>query len=219
MKIFFYTLRPWDERPCAERLAAATGIEFDGCEAYPDLENAALAAGCDAVLDDPLRYGPGHGPAVPRARGEIPLLPLHRLRPRGPADRPRAGDAGVQRGLSAPRGGKLCHHADDDEPAPCGPHPQAGRGAGLLFAGQDRPRPVRLHGGRHRHRAHRPHGCCSTCPASGASCWPTTFTPTRRPRSTPGMSISTPCAPRATSSPCTPTPPPRNHHLIRGGAG
>ena len=46
MKIFFYTLRPWDERPCAERLAAETGIAFDGCEAYPTLENAALAAGC-----------------------------------------------------------------------------------------------------------------------------------------------------------------------------
>ena len=45
MKIFFYTLRPWDERPCAERLAAETGIAFDGCEAYPTLENAALAAG------------------------------------------------------------------------------------------------------------------------------------------------------------------------------
>src|SRR5699024_7898275 len=53
MKIFFYTLRPWDERPCAERLAAETGIAFDGCEAYPTLENAALAAGCDAVSMTP----------------------------------------------------------------------------------------------------------------------------------------------------------------------
>ena len=58
MKIFFYTLRPWDERPCAERLAAATGIKFDGCEAYPDLENAALAAGCDAVSMTPCDMGP-----------------------------------------------------------------------------------------------------------------------------------------------------------------
>src|SRR5699024_6260795 len=58
MKIFFYTLRPWDERPCAERLAAETGIAFDGCEAYPTLENAALAAGCDAVSMTPCDMGP-----------------------------------------------------------------------------------------------------------------------------------------------------------------
>src|SRR5699024_5972171 len=58
MKIFFYTLRPWDERPCAERLAAETGIAFDGCEAYPTLENAALAAGCDAVSMTPCDVGP-----------------------------------------------------------------------------------------------------------------------------------------------------------------
>ena len=58
MKIFFYTLRPWDERPCAERLAAETGIEFDGCKAYPSLENAALAAGCDAVSMTPCDMGP-----------------------------------------------------------------------------------------------------------------------------------------------------------------
>ena len=58
MKIFFYTLRPWDERPFAERLAAETGIEFDGCEAYPSLENAHLAAGCDAVSMTPCDMGP-----------------------------------------------------------------------------------------------------------------------------------------------------------------
>ena len=53
MKIFFYTLRPYDELPCAQKLSAETGIAFEGCEEYPNLENAALAAGCDAVSMTP----------------------------------------------------------------------------------------------------------------------------------------------------------------------
>ena len=53
MKIFFYTLRPYDELPFAQKLSAETGIAFDGCEEYPNLENAALAAGCDAVSMTP----------------------------------------------------------------------------------------------------------------------------------------------------------------------
>ena len=58
MKIFFYTLRPYDELPCAEKLRAETGIDFAGCEEYPTLENAALAAGCDAVSMTPCDMGP-----------------------------------------------------------------------------------------------------------------------------------------------------------------
>ena len=57
MKIFFYTLRPYDERLYAEKLAAETGIEFDGCEEYPSPENASLAAGCEAVSMTPCDMG------------------------------------------------------------------------------------------------------------------------------------------------------------------
>ena len=57
MKIFFYTLRPYDELPCAEKLRRETGIDFAGCEDYPTLENAALAAGCDAVSMTPCDMG------------------------------------------------------------------------------------------------------------------------------------------------------------------
>ena len=57
MKIFFYALRPFDELACAQKLSAETGIAFDGCEDYPTYENAALAAGCDAVSMTPCDMG------------------------------------------------------------------------------------------------------------------------------------------------------------------
>ncbi len=57
MKIFFYTLRPYDELPFAEKLSRELGIEYAGCEAYPTAENAALAAGYDAVSVTPCDMG------------------------------------------------------------------------------------------------------------------------------------------------------------------
>ena len=52
-KVFFYTLRPYDERGLAQRLAPKMGIEFGYTQEYPTLENAALAAGYDAVSVTP----------------------------------------------------------------------------------------------------------------------------------------------------------------------
>ncbi len=57
MKIFFYTLRPYDELAFARRLSAETGIEFAYSEDYPTMENAVLAAGCDAVSVTPCDMG------------------------------------------------------------------------------------------------------------------------------------------------------------------
>ena len=52
-KVFFYTLRPYDELGLAQRLAPKMGIEFGYTQEYPTLENAALAAGYDAVSVTP----------------------------------------------------------------------------------------------------------------------------------------------------------------------
>ncbi|MGI6511666.1 MAG: D-isomer specific 2-hydroxyacid dehydrogenase family protein [Catenisphaera adipataccumulans] len=53
MKIFFYALREFDELPYCEELKQETGIDFDWAAAYPSMENADLAAGCDAVSFTP----------------------------------------------------------------------------------------------------------------------------------------------------------------------
>lgn len=53
MKIFFYTLREYDELPCAEQLTRDTGIEFGYTDAYPDKDNYLLAKGADAVSMTP----------------------------------------------------------------------------------------------------------------------------------------------------------------------
>lgn len=53
VKIFFYFLRPFDERAIAERLGKETGIEWDGIADYPTMENAVLAKGYDAVSVTP----------------------------------------------------------------------------------------------------------------------------------------------------------------------
>ena len=39
-KVFFYTLRPYDELGIAQRLAPQMGIEFGYSQEYPTLENA-----------------------------------------------------------------------------------------------------------------------------------------------------------------------------------
>ena len=57
MKIFFYTLRPYDELAYAKALSEEFGIGFGGCEDYPTPENAALAAGYDAISFTPCDMG------------------------------------------------------------------------------------------------------------------------------------------------------------------
>ena len=52
-KVFFYTLRPYDELGIAQRLAPQMGIEFGYSQEYPTLENAELARGYDAVSVTP----------------------------------------------------------------------------------------------------------------------------------------------------------------------
>ncbi len=49
MKIYFYTLRKYDELGYAERYAKEYGMEFDYTRHYPDAENYKLAEGSDAV--------------------------------------------------------------------------------------------------------------------------------------------------------------------------
>ena len=49
VKVFFYTLRPYDEQGIVEELAKQYGIEYGYTEVYPTMENAQLAAGYDAV--------------------------------------------------------------------------------------------------------------------------------------------------------------------------
>ena len=44
-KVFFYTLRPYDELSIAQRLAPQLDIEFGYTQEYPTLENAELAKG------------------------------------------------------------------------------------------------------------------------------------------------------------------------------
>ena len=48
-KVFFYTLRPYDELGIAQRLAPQLDVEFGSTQEYPTLENAELAKGYDAI--------------------------------------------------------------------------------------------------------------------------------------------------------------------------
>ena len=52
-KVFFYTLRPYDELSIAQRLAPQLDVEFGSTQEYPTLENAELAKGYDAVSVTP----------------------------------------------------------------------------------------------------------------------------------------------------------------------
>ena len=56
-KVFFYTLRPYDEVGIAQRLCKEYDIEFGHCPDYPTMENAELAAGYDAVSVTPCDMG------------------------------------------------------------------------------------------------------------------------------------------------------------------
>lgn len=57
MKIFFYSLRPFDELEYCRKFSEEYGIDFAWAEDYPSKENAALAAGCDAVSATPCDMG------------------------------------------------------------------------------------------------------------------------------------------------------------------
>ena len=52
-RVFFYTLRPYDELGIAQRLAPQLDVEFGSTQEYPTLENAELAKGYDAVSVTP----------------------------------------------------------------------------------------------------------------------------------------------------------------------
>lgn len=49
MKLFAYSLRPYDELPVLQRLADERGFEFDWTSEYPTMDNAGLTQGYDAV--------------------------------------------------------------------------------------------------------------------------------------------------------------------------
>ena len=65
-KVFFYTLRPYDELGIAQRLAPQLDVEFGSTQEYPTLENAELAKGYDAVSVTPCDMS---APMVKRFRG------------------------------------------------------------------------------------------------------------------------------------------------------
>ena len=52
-RVFFYTLRPYDELGIAQRLAPQLDVEFGSTQEYPTLENTELAKGYDAVSVTP----------------------------------------------------------------------------------------------------------------------------------------------------------------------
>ena len=52
-KVFFYSMRPYDELDFAQKLAKQMGIEIGYSTEYPTLENAMLAQGYDAVSVTP----------------------------------------------------------------------------------------------------------------------------------------------------------------------
>ena len=54
MKIFFYALREFDELGYAKKFSTSMGIEFGWSPNYPDLSNAELARGYDAISCTPV---------------------------------------------------------------------------------------------------------------------------------------------------------------------
>lgn len=57
MKIFFYSLREFDELACAKEFSKKYGMEFGYTADYPDAENYILAKGYDAVCETPCDMG------------------------------------------------------------------------------------------------------------------------------------------------------------------
>lgn len=57
MKLMFYALRPFDELAYAQRFSREYGIDFAWTPDFPDDDNLALAAGCEAVCTTPCNMG------------------------------------------------------------------------------------------------------------------------------------------------------------------
>lgn len=155
VKVFFYTLRPYDEQGIVEELAKQYGIEYGYTEVYPTMENAQLAAGCDAVSVTPCdmsapmlqRFHDLGVKAICCRSIGYDHIDLEKARELGMkisnADYPPEGVANFAIMLmlmSLAQGGA---------------HPQAGRSAGLLPEGQARTGYLPLHCGRHWHGTHR----------------------------------------------------------------
>lgn len=209
MKIAFYQMRPFDEQAYIEQFSREFGIDYVTIPGAPCPENLDKAAGCDAVSQNPCEILPEYVEAWARIGRKVPALPQHRLRSYPAGDCQKAGHAGSPQPLPAGRCGQLRHHADADVYPQDEPDHVACRRPGLHAARQDGQGFVQLHGRRHRHRQNRPH--CH-CPFAGL--WLQNFglrpVPERRGgpngRVCPAGRV---VRPAATSSPCTPMPPPR----------
>ncbi len=161
-KVFFYTLRPYDELGIAQRLAPQLDVEFGSTQEYPTLENAELAKGYDAVSVTPCDMS---APMVKRFH-ELGVKSICcRSIGYDHVDRETARELGMKvANVDYPPNGvaKLCHYAHADEPAQGRAHPQARRSAGLLPAGKNRPRYFHLHRGCDRYGPHWPHGAAAS---------------------------------------------------------
>ncbi len=158
-KVFFYTLRPFDEQAIVKDLAQQWGVEYGYTEAYPTLENAQLAAGYDAVSLTPCDMS---APMVQRFHDLGVKAICCRSIGYDHVDLEKARELGMKvSNVDYPpqRRGKLCYYADADEPAEGWPYPEAWRSAGLLPEGQDRPGYFQLHRRRYWHRPHWPRRC------------------------------------------------------------
>ena len=209
MKIAFYQMRPFDEQAYIEQFSREFGIDYVTIPGAPCPENLDKAAGCDAVSQNPCEILPEYVEAWARmgvkyllcrsiGYDHIPLETAKKLGMRvAHSHYPPEGVANYAIMLML-----MCTRKMNQTM--------------LRAAAQDYTLPgkmgkdiVQLHGRRHRHRQNRPH--CH-CPFAGL--WLQNFglrpVPERRGGpNAPSMSRWTSCTPAATSSPCTPMPPPR----------
>lgn len=116
VKVFFYTLRPYDEQGILEDLAKQRGIEYGYTEAYPTMENAQLAAGYDAVSLTPCDMS---APMLQRFHDLGVKAICCRSIGYDHVDLEKARELGMKvSNVDYPqRCGELCHYAHADEPA------------------------------------------------------------------------------------------------------
>ena len=77
MKIFFYTLRPFDELDYCERFKQQYGIDYAWTTEAPNPGNLHLADGCDAVSTNPCEIRPEYLETF--ARGGVRYLPCRSI--------------------------------------------------------------------------------------------------------------------------------------------
>ena len=77
MKIFFYTLRPFDELGYCEEFSKKYGIDYVWTADPPRPDNLALAMGCDAVSTNPCEVTPAYLEAF--AKGGVRYLPCRSI--------------------------------------------------------------------------------------------------------------------------------------------